>query len=95
MFTRGSRYETVAEAAIERDGRIVRYKRIRFLPDPPTGGGYVVVEGDRPDLVAYAIAQDAEGYWRLADANRVARPIELTAAPGRHIAIPDASGGDA
>jgi len=92
MFTRGSRYEGIADAVMARRGRDVRYKRIRFLPSPPSQGGYVVAEGDRPDLAAHAIAQDPESWWRLADANRVDRPVALTDEAGERIAIPDASG---
>lgn len=92
MFTRGSRYESIADAVIQHRGREVRYKRIRFLPSPPSQGGYIVQDGDRPDIAAFQIAQDAEGYWRLAEANCVARPVELTEVTGRRIAIPDASG---
>ena len=33
MFFRGSRYETVADAELTTaGGRVVRYKRIRFIP---------------------------------------------------------------
>jgi hypothetical protein len=34
MFFRGSRYENIAEADIvDRNGRTIRYKRMRFIPD--------------------------------------------------------------
>lgn len=93
MFTRGSRYENVAEGEhVAADGRIVRYKRLRILPSPTGSGRYTVQEGDRPDIAAWTIAQDAEAWWRLCDANGVARPAELTARPGRRIVIPDPGG---
>lgn len=89
MFTRGSRYETIADAEYEaKDGRIIRYKRIRFLPSPAGAGRYTVEDGDRPDLAAWRIAQDPEAYWRLCDANGTARPATLTARPGTRILIP-------
>jgi|SRR3954466_13281220 hypothetical protein len=94
MFTRGSRYQAVEESEyVQADGRTLRYKRIRFLPSPEGRGGYVVASGDRPDTAAWNIAQDAESYWRLCDANGTARPSELTARVGTRIIIPDPTGG--
>lgn len=93
MFTRGSRYEPVAESEyLDADGRIIRHKRIRFLPAPGGTAGYVVQEGDRPDLAAWRVAQDPEGYWRLCDANGIARPAELTKRAGRRILVPNPTG---
>lgn len=93
MFTRGSRYEPVPDAEHEAgDGRVIRHKRIRFLPSPAGSGRYTVEDGDRPDLAAWRIAQDPEAYWRLCDANGTARPATLTAIPGTRILIPDPAG---
>jgi hypothetical protein len=93
MFTRGSRYEAIADSEWPMpDGRIVRYKRIRFLPTPSGQAGYTVLDGDRPDLAAWRIAQDPESYWRLCDANVIARPADLTATVGARILIPDPTG---
>lgn len=101
MFFRGSRYEGVPEAELvtadaRGEGRTIRYKRIRFIPDTGgtgagTGAGtvpYRVQPDDRPDLVAYKTAGDPELFWRLCDANRVMRPDELTEEPGSLIRIP-------
>ena|SRR5258708_672134 len=89
MFTRGSRYEPIPESEHRAaDGRVIRYKRIRFLPSPAGSAAYTVQEADRPDLAAWRIAQDPEVFWRLCDANRVGRPAELTERPGRRIIIP-------
>jgi hypothetical protein len=88
MFTRGSRYEAVDES----EYRGIRYKRIRFLPEPGGTAGYVVQQGDRPDIAAWRIAQDPEAYWRLADANGTMRPAELTARVGTRIRIPRPGG---
>jgi hypothetical protein len=94
MFTRGSRYESVAESDFTmRDGRTVRYKLIRFLPEGGGAPGYIVQQGDRPDLAAWRIAQDPEAFWRLCDANWTMRPAELTANVGQRILIPRANGG--
>jgi hypothetical protein len=89
MFTRGSRYEPVPESEHKAArGRVIRYKRIRIVPPPAGAPGYLVVEGDRPDLAAWRIAQDPEAFWRLCDANGTARPADLTARPGRRIRVP-------
>ncbi|MFQ3665027.1 MAG: LysM domain-containing protein [Sphingomonadaceae bacterium] len=94
MFTRGSRYEAVGDTVhLLPDGRRVPMKRIRFLPEPATGGRTVAVEeGDRPDLLAHRVAEDPEGYWRLCDANGVMRPAELVATPGRRVELPAPEG---
>lgn len=89
MFTRGSRYEAVGES----EYKAVRYKRIRFLPAADGVGGQGVQQGDRPDIIAWRIAQDPEAFWRLADANNVMRPAELTARVGTRIRTPRPGGG--
>ena len=90
MFTRGSRYEPIAESDyVGPDGRTIRYKRIRFLPAPGGGPtGYRVQDADRPDLAAFQIAQDPEAYWRLCDANGVSQPADLTDTPGDRLIVP-------
>lgn len=93
MFFRGSRYEHIAEATIT-DGRgvIRRYKRMRFIPAVEPVQGDIVRLGDRPDLIAYRTLGDPEQFWRLADVNRVLKPADLSAAPGRRIGVPGPGG---
>ena len=96
MFFRGSRYEPIAEATIVTDdGRTIRYKRMRFVPQnpPPTRAFVKALEGDRPDLVAFRTIGDPEQFWRLCDLNLVQRPVDLTAQSGRPVAIPTPQGG--
>lgn len=89
MFFRGSRYEGVPTAQLQTaDGRTIRYKRMRFIPEVEGTTPYGVEPEDRPDLVAYKVAGDPELFWRLCDANRVMWPPDLTAEPGRIIRIP-------
>jgi hypothetical protein len=93
VFARGSRYEHIPEAEIGRPGGgTIRYKRIRFIPEVGGRLTYKVEEGDRPDLATYRAIGDPEQFWRLCDVNRIRRPADLTAAPGRRIAVPGPGG---
>jgi hypothetical protein len=96
MFFRGSRYEPIAETSLTtKDGRIIQYKRMRFIPaNAAQRRAFVKTqEGDRPDLVAFRAIGDPEQFWRLCDLNLVRRPVDLTAVPGRPVAIPAPQGG--
>ncbi|QRM54373.1 hypothetical protein [Sinorhizobium sp. BG8] len=89
MFFRGSRYEYIAEAEhIGADGRVIRYKRMRFIPATIASQRYVVGTGDRPDLASASTLGDPERFWQLCDANRVMRPVDLTEQAGTIIAVP-------
>jgi hypothetical protein len=89
VFFRGSRYEHVPEAEIDGpNGRTIRYKRTRFIPEEGARLTYRVEQGDRPDLAAYRAVGDPELFWRLCDVNRTPRPVDLTAKPGRRILVP-------
>jgi hypothetical protein len=93
MFFRGSRYEFVAEAVIvDHDGTSLRYKRMRFIPEVDTAATEAVRQGDRPDLLAYRVLGDPEQFWRICDANRTPRPVDLTAVPGLRVAVPAPGG---
>jgi hypothetical protein len=92
-----SRYSGVALAILlTRSGEPgVVYLRRRFIPAPgalPLAGQHVVVGLDRPDLLAARYFGDPLLYWRIADANAVIDPHELTDTPGRRLAIPLAPG---
>jgi hypothetical protein len=92
MFGPTSRYyaiETVQLAAS--DGRVVAYKRRRFLPPGeslPLLVEVVVTEGDRLDLITARTLGDAEQFWRVADANDAMNPTELTDEIGRALRVP-------
>jgi hypothetical protein len=92
MFTAASRYHGVDGARYEPPGGgdPIPYVRRRLLPDPatltPTGFHTVAVD-DRLDRVAAAAFGDPELFWRIADANPVLDPAELTARPGRRLLV--------
>lgn len=92
----GSRYPSPGETAgfsrhVAPDGRVIVYRRRRFLPPGetiPTVAHVVVIAGERLDRLAYRSFGDAEQAWRIADANNAMRPQALVAEPGRQLAIP-------
>ena len=89
MFFRGSRYETIADAElIMADGRVIRYKQVRFIPDTRGVFPHMVAQGERLDLISYQVYRDPEQFWRLCDANLALRPDDLVAEPGRRLLIP-------
>ena len=73
----------------------VPYVSRRFIPqrrDIAIAAEVVVTSGDRPDLLAARAFGDAELYWRIADANAVIDPFELSDTPGARVRIPRPSG---
>lgn len=89
MFFRGSRYEYIAEVEItDRQGRTIRYKRMRFIPEVEGVLSETVRHDDRPDLLAYRVLGDPEQFWRLCDVNRILRPVNLTHRVGRRVRVP-------
>jgi hypothetical protein len=67
----------------------------RFIPqrrDIGTAFEHIVRSGERPDLMAAQIIGDPELYWRIADANVVIDPFEVTDTLGARVAIPGPPG---
>jgi hypothetical protein len=72
------------------DGRVIAYVRRRIVPQPERFAllqEHVAQQGERPDHVAAQYLGDPEQFWRIADANGVLRPEELTETAGRRIRI--------
>jgi hypothetical protein len=92
MFDPTSRYYTIETVQLTTpDGRVVAYKRRRFLPQGetlPLLVEVVVTEGDRLDLVTARTLGDPEQFWRVADANDAMNPTELTDELGRVLRVP-------
>ena len=90
-FSPTSRYHGIETAILEKpDGTQVAYLRRRFIPAPERFAllqEHLVSEGERPDLIASQYMGDPEAFWRIADANAVMRPEELTETVGRRIRI--------
>ena len=93
MFFKGSRYANVGEhALVDERGRVVRYKKIRFIPTVEARLPHRFIAGERLDLLADRYFHDAERYWRICDANPCMHPDELEAEPGRVLLIPPSEG---
>lgn len=92
MFNSTSRYYMVETITLtETNGRELRYKRRRFLPDPAhlqIMSEVTVTQGDRLDLISAKALGDAEQFWQICDANSTMNPVELTATVGRRVKIP-------
>lgn len=92
-FDEASRYRHVPIALHPGAGGALPrpHLRRRFIAqrhDIAVAAELVVAAGDRPDLVAARTLGDSLAYWRIADANAVTDPFELTDTPGARIAIP-------
>ena len=92
MFQPTSRYADLETAAFALPGgRVVTYKRRRFLPqgaEMPLLVEVVVTEGDRLDLIAARTLGDPEQFWRVCDANNATDPFDLTAEVGTVLRVP-------
>lgn len=92
MFETNSRYYALETATFTMpDGRIVPYKRRRFLPrgdKMPLLVEVTVTQGDRLDLITARTLGDPEQFWRVCDANNAMNPEELTVEVGRTLRIP-------
>lgn len=95
MFDPTSRYHNIETASItvtigDGDLREVRYLKRRFIP--PSEGMTTLVEhrvaqGERLDNITARYLGDPTQFWRVADANNVLRPEELTEEIGTVIKI--------
>jgi len=90
-FPPTSRYYGIATATLTRpDGTQVVFLRRRFLPAASRFAllrEHVVQEGERPDTLAGKLVGDPQAFWRLADANEVMRPEELSETLGRRLRV--------
>ena len=90
-FPPTSRYYGIETATLSTvDDRTIIYLRRRFLPAPERFAllqEHVVSEGERLDNIAGKYLNDAEAFWRIADANAAKRPEKLTETLGRRLRI--------
>jgi hypothetical protein len=92
MFNETSRYANIETAELTGpDGRVIRYKRRRFLPQGeqlPLLVEVTVTQGERLDLIAANTLNDSEQFWRICDANNAMNPWDLLAELGRVLRVP-------
>ena len=83
MFFKGSRYAAVDTLEItDVKDRVVRYKHVRLIPEPPASMAHRVNQGERLDHIAERYFRDPERFWRICDANNTMNPADLIAEPG-------------
>ena len=92
-YPRSSRYAGIGIGVhVLPDGGEVRYAMRRLLPALPDADDetvpHVVSSGERVDQLGQRYFGDPGQWWRIADANPVLDPRELTAEPGVEIAVP-------
>jgi nucleoid-associated protein YgaU len=87
MIFKGSRYEAVPVLTITVAGRSESYLAMRELPPVPAGYLHTFRADERLDLLSFRFYQNAEKFWRIADANSEPDPEDLLE-PGRRILIP-------
>jgi hypothetical protein len=92
MFDPTSRYFAVATVSrTQPDGRVVAYKRRRFLP---RGEALLALtelsvgQGERLDVLTARALGDPEQFWRVCDANNAMYPPDLVAEPGQRLRVP-------
>ncbi len=96
MFEPTSRYYALPTARWTLpDGRVVTYKRRRFVPDGttlPLLGEVAPAPGERLDLLTARVLGDPEQFWRIADANDAMQPADLLDPPDRLLRVPQPQG---
>lgn len=96
-FSPDSRYAGIAFGLYQRGPTDppIAYVLRRFIPrqrDIPVALEHIVQGGERPDLLAAQVFGNSELYCRIADANAVTDPFELTDTLGARIVVPAVTG---
>ena len=96
-FAANSRYSGVALAVLQRrpGEPALAYVRRRFIAARnamAVAAQHVVSAGERPDTLGALYFADPLLYWRIADANAVIDPHELTDTAGQRVDIPQPPG---
>lgn len=91
MFALTSRYHGLPHLKLPTGGgEAIAYVRRRIIAPPERFEvlqEHVVSGGERPDQIAAQYLGDPEQFWRIADANNVRAPEDLTQPVGRRIRI--------
>jgi hypothetical protein len=88
MFLPNSRYAKVATVETTTStGKPVTALKLRRLT-PVAGVARMAEAGDRLDLLAHEVVNDATQFWHVADANTALDSRELTRVPGDTLDVP-------
>jgi hypothetical protein len=92
MFEPTSRYAPIAVANYATpDGRVIAYKRRRFLPESANMAllvETVLQQTERLDHLTARTLGDPEQFWRVCDASDVMNPAEIPADATRVLRVP-------
>jgi len=92
MFEPTSRYYTIETVTrTQPNGRVVAYKRRRFLPRGDSLLALVelpVAQGERLDVLTARAIGDPEQFWRVCDANNAMYPPDLVADSNARLRVP-------
>jgi hypothetical protein len=91
MFGPTSRYANLPVQIYVEGDREIAYVTRRFVPPQQALrplGRITVRSGDRPDHLAATAYGDPTQFWRIADANAVEKPAQMTEAIGRKLILP-------
>jgi hypothetical protein len=92
MFEPTSRYFALPDGTLTSpDGRVITYRRRRFLPQGKDMALLVEVtleQGERLDNVTARTLGQPEQFWRVCDANDVMNPFDLEIDSGRPLRVP-------
>jgi hypothetical protein len=92
MFFKGSRYAAVPDALFTTaDGRVIRFKTLRFIPETRALTGHLLLAGERLDHLAWRYYRDPERFWRICDADLALWPPDLLE-EGRVLGVPASEG---
>jgi hypothetical protein len=95
-FPATSRYHLITTEQIDGpDDEPIIYLRRRFVPPPEYYSSqqmHRVEDGERLDNITAMYLEDAEQFWKVADANGAMQPQDLTGQAGNLLRIPNASG---
>ncbi len=93
MLFKGSRYAKVDIHEISNEkGRVIRYMKVRFIPETRAREAHTVRQEERLDHIAHTYFRDPERFWRICDANCAMWPDDLVRVPGKMILIPPSEG---
>lgn len=91
MFEHTSRYYNLETVELRLpDGRVISYKRRRFIPSTEQDqiiSEVTVGDGERADQLAARVFGDALQFWRLCDANAILNPLRDFPVAGERLQI--------